>query len=68
MDAIEALDTEKLCEDYWAGKADREAAAAGLPLPERAAVHRPAGTMPRPTGAGRRRGGGKRGRWGICPT
>lgn len=35
--AVEALDPEHLCREYWAGKAAREAAAAGLPLPERPA-------------------------------
>ena len=30
--AVEALDPEHLCREYWAGKAAREAAAAGLPL------------------------------------
>lgn len=63
MAAIEALDPDGACEDYWAGKADREAAAAGLPLPERAAQHRAAGSAPCPAGAPRRRAG-KRGRWG----
>ncbi|BDA48275.1 probable lysine-specific demethylase JMJ16 at C-terminar half [Coccomyxa sp. Obi] len=63
MDAIEALDPEHACEDYWAGKADREAAAAGLPVPERAAAARAPGGAPRPAGAPRRRGG-KRGRNG----
>ncbi|CAL8465948.1 g5484 [Coccomyxa elongata] len=62
MDAIEALDPEHACEDYWAGKADREAAAAGLPVPERAAAARALGGAARPAGAPRRRGSGKRGR------
>ena len=55
MEAIEALDPERLCTDYWAGKHEREAAAAGLPLPSRAGAGRPAGAP--------RRRGGKRNRW-----
>ena len=35
--AVEALDPEHLCREYWAGKAARAAAAAGLPLPQRPA-------------------------------
>ena len=35
--AVEALDPEHLCREYWAGKAAREAVAAGLPLPEKPA-------------------------------
>ena len=50
MDDIEALDPEHQCAEYWAGKAQREAAAAGLPAPERGAPG-----PPRPAGA---RGGG----------
>ena len=52
MEAIEALDPEHLCTDYWAGKHEREAAAAGLPVPSRAGTGRHAG--------GPRRKGGKR--------
>lgn len=55
MEAIEALDPEHLCTAYWAGKHEREAAAAGLPLPSRAGAGRPAGAP--------RRRGGKRNRW-----
>ena len=51
MEAIEALDPEHLCTDYWAGKHEREAAAAGLPVPSRAGGGRPA------AGPSRRRGG-----------
>ena len=43
-EAIEALDPEHKCGEYWHGKADREAAAAGLPPVERGP--RP----PRPSG------------------
>lgn len=68
MDAIEALDPEHACEDYWAGKADREAAAAGLPVPERAAAARAPGGAARPAGAPRRRGSGKRGRCSFFTT
>lgn len=38
---IEALDPEQRCSDYWLGKADREAAAAGLPPVERAPRNAP---------------------------
>ena len=55
MAAIEALDPEGLCTDYWAGKHERERAAAGMPAPIRAGAGRRAGVP-------RRRGGGKRGR------
>ena len=53
MAAIEALDPESLCTDYWAGKHERERAAAGMPAPIRAGAGRRAGVP-------RRRGGGKR--------
>lgn len=43
-EAIEALDPDHQCGEYWHGKADREAAAAGLPPVERGS--RP----PRPSG------------------
>lgn len=46
---IEALDLEQQCSDYWLGKADREAAAAGLPPAERAPRH-----PPRPSGGSAR--------------
>ena len=55
MAAIEALDPGNLCTDYWAGKHERERAAAGMPAPIRAGAGRRAG-------APRRRGGSKRGR------
>ena len=55
MEAIEALDPEHLCTDYWAGKHEREAATAGLPMPSRAGAGRQAGAP--------RRRGGKRGRY-----
>lgn len=35
-EAIEALDPEHRCSEYWDGKADREAAAAGLAPVDRA--------------------------------
>ena len=41
MDGIEALDPERRCAEYWQGKAHREAAAAGLPAPERGAPRAP---------------------------
>jgi hypothetical protein len=69
MAAIEALDPEQLCDEYWAGKAEREAAAAGLPPPRRGtgACSGAAGApfAPRPgkgSGGARRRAGGRRGR------
>lgn len=36
--AVEALDPEQRCAEYWAGKRERMAAAAGLPVaaPQRA--------------------------------
>jgi len=34
--AVEALDPERTCVDYWRGKEDREAAKAGLPVAARA--------------------------------
>ena len=43
MAAIEALDPESLCTDYWAGKHERERAAAGMPMPIRAGAGRRAG-------------------------
>ena len=55
MEAIEALDPEHLCTDYWAGKNEREAAAAGLPMPSRAGAGRQAGAP--------RRRGNKRSRY-----
>lgn len=55
MAALEALDPENMCTDYWAGKHERERAAAGMPMPIRAGAGRRAGVP-------RRRGGGKRGR------
>jgi len=56
VDGIEALDPEHQCAEYWAGKAQREAAAAGLPAPERGAPR-----APRPAGA-RGAGGPARGK------
>lgn len=59
MDAVEALDPEHRCEAYWAGKDDRERAAAGLPLPEGAAgTHR----APRASVGGPSKRKGKRNR------
>ncbi|KAK9839324.1 hypothetical protein WJX81_008143 [Elliptochloris bilobata] len=54
VDGIEALDPGHECAEYWHGKAHREAAAAGLPAPERGAPR-----VPRPPGA---RGGRSRGK------
>jgi len=54
MEAIEALDLEHLCTDYWAGKFEREAASAGLPMPSRAGSGRAAG-VPRCRGGKRTR-------------
>ena len=67
MAAIEALDPHGLCADYWAGKAEREAAAAGLPPPERRGGGNAgaAGARAPPAGGGGRRRGGKRGRC-VC--
>ena len=47
---IEALDPQQQCSDYWLGKADREAAAAGLPPAERGPRNplRPSGGSARP--------------------
>ncbi len=55
MEAIEALDPEHLCADYWVGKHEREAAAAGLPVPSRAGPGRAA--------RGPQQRGGKRSRY-----
>ena len=40
VDAVEALDEEQACFDYWTGKAVRQEAAAGLPPSERTKVIR----------------------------
>lgn len=32
QEAVESLDPEQLCVEYWAGKRDRQHAAAGLPV------------------------------------
>ena len=49
-EAIEALDAERKCSEYWHGKVDREAAAAGLAPVERGPrPPRPSsGAAPRP--------------------
>ena len=39
QDAIEALDADHLCEQYWQGKADRMSHAAGIPVARRANPH-----------------------------
>ncbi|KAL4451372.1 hypothetical protein ABPG77_009444 [Micractinium sp. CCAP 211/92] len=55
QEAVEALDPEELCAEYWAGKRQRMAAAAGLPVSAAAPrVHR----APRQPVASSRRGGG----------
>lgn len=70
VDAVEALDPEHLCREYWAGKEDRERAAAGLHVANPSAAPRqPQAPSARSTGAvggngGGRRGGGRRRRAG----
>lgn len=67
--AVEALDPHRLCTEYWAGKEDRMAAAAGLPpvpggAPRAQRAQRQPATGTRRAGGGgggskrRRRGGG----------
>jgi hypothetical protein len=63
MEAIEDLDPEHLCTDYWAGKSDRAAAAAGLPVAPRS--YRPTTEAARPAAQARRRGGKRR--WEPTP-
>jgi hypothetical protein len=43
-EAIEALDPGRKCSEYWEGKEERSAAAAGLPVPHRVKAPRPART------------------------
>ncbi|KAK9803111.1 hypothetical protein WJX73_005483 [Symbiochloris irregularis] len=58
LEAVEALDPEHQCSDYWRGKADREAAAAGLPPPDSGGAPR----APRQSNGGGSRRRGKRNR------
>jgi hypothetical protein len=65
--AIEALDPEGKCIDYWAGKRDRELAAAGLPAVKSGGGASGSGLRPlkaprRPAGSGGRRRRGSNGR------
>jgi hypothetical protein len=71
VEAVEALDSESECAQYWAGKVQRERAAAGLPAaPGSGATEGGASKGPRavrapgPVGAGRGRGGRGRRRGG----
>lgn len=63
MEAVEKLDEQHACTEYWAGKQDRQRAAAGLvvagPAPQRA-PRAPSGSVRRTGGGGgrRRRGSG----------
>ncbi len=55
VNAVEALDEEQACFDYWTGKAVRQEAAAGLPPSERTKViRRPKPVTERFTNQGRR--------------
>lgn len=41
QEAVEALDPNHLCTEYWAGKQDRQRAAAGLPMAASAPARAP---------------------------
>ncbi|PRW21070.1 Transforming growth factor beta regulator 1 [Chlorella sorokiniana] len=59
--AVEALDPHRLCTEYWAGKEDRMAAAAGRP-PVPGGAARAQRAQRQPAAATRRAGGSKKGR------
>ncbi len=57
QEAVEALDPNRLCTEYWAGKEDRLAAAAGV-LPAAGGAPRAQRAQRQPAGGTRRTGGG----------
>ena len=57
QEAIEDLDAEHKCEQYWSGKQERQMAAAGLPVPVRENAAPRVPRAPRAVGPSRRRRG-----------